>query len=415
MQQPLDHHAAINIFDARIHLPHHCFEPTGDLLGLFLRDALREGARGHVVLKHTVAGPEDGALIVSHDIDAPEAHNAGAWGEPGAVQMARVEQRYGVQGTYYATTDYVARYYNESTMRALCELGQCPLAAHSVHHNDDFATQPKGTCTETRATYPNGQRTLCGELRVSRELLEAATGQPVTAWRSPYLHVHPEQYATLDALGFTSDSSYAVGDLKFNLPVSAERMEVLQQAFHHKPLLSLSITIEDGIGAILPNGQETRDELQLGNLSKFMTLWHYALLRNADNGALTHLLVHPSGGRTLGARNLPSKVRAVDQFLGLAAARGIKTVSVPRLVTDWRAREATDVDARYDNGLYRGALRTGRFAVRGLTLEFGDAVARFDCASCGPATVTGKRVVIAGPLSADTRFAFTANARTSFP
>ena len=43
------------------------------------------------------------------------------------------------------------------------------------------------------------------------------------AWRSPYLAVNPGQYDALAAAGVSYDSSYAVGDLKSNLPVSLAR------------------------------------------------------------------------------------------------------------------------------------------------------------------------------------------------
>jgi hypothetical protein len=54
-----------------------CFEPSGDLFGLFLREAFREGSLGHLVLKHTVPGLADSVLLVTHDVDAPEAQSSG--------------------------------------------------------------------------------------------------------------------------------------------------------------------------------------------------------------------------------------------------------------------------------------------------------------------------------------------------
>ncbi|HZU84086.1 MAG TPA: hypothetical protein VE987_14255, partial [Polyangiaceae bacterium] len=74
-----------------------CFEPSGDVLRLLLEGALREGAAGHVVLKHTAPADAPSVLVVTHDLDAPDAFNEGPWGPPGALQMARAERARGVR------------------------------------------------------------------------------------------------------------------------------------------------------------------------------------------------------------------------------------------------------------------------------------------------------------------------------
>src|ERR1019366_7327652 len=102
-----------------------CFEPAGDLLRLVLEGMFRESAAGPVVLKHTVPGEASSMLIVTHDIDAPDADNEGPWGPPGALQVAALELARGVRATFNVTTDYVSGYYNEATMRQLCALGLC--------------------------------------------------------------------------------------------------------------------------------------------------------------------------------------------------------------------------------------------------------------------------------------------------
>jgi peptidoglycan/xylan/chitin deacetylase (PgdA/CDA1 family) len=376
-----------------------CFEPSGDLFGLFLREAFREGSLGHLVLKHTVPGLADSVLLVTHDVDAPEAQNAGYWGKAGALQMAEVERAHGVRGTFFITTDYVSGYYNEGMVRELCADGMCPVGAHSVRHGGDLITLPEGTCNETFASYPpTHPSTLCGEVRVSQELLERATGSPVRSWRSPYLDLNPALYDVLAQQGFLADSSLAVGDLKVNLPVSAARWGLLQDRFHHQPLHTFPIALEDGIGARLSTGEDTREELQNGNFQLFMSLWKYTLLRNAANQAFTTLLVHPSGGLALGAQNLPAKVRALDAILTAARERGLQVEAIDRIAEFWRGREGVDVDARYRDRAYEGQIRTGALPVAGLTLEFGDVIAGFRCERCGAATVSGKRVVLAATL-----------------
>src|SRR5207248_2414343 len=97
------------------------------------------------------------------------------------------------RGTYYVTTNYIDGYWSPETVRYLCALGMCPASAHSVTHRGLTASVPVGTCTETRATYSPvmmAQTTLCGEVRVSEELLLGVAGTSPRAWRSPYLTVH---------------------------------------------------------------------------------------------------------------------------------------------------------------------------------------------------------------------------------
>src|SRR4029077_11432822 len=155
-----------------------CFEPEGGILRLVLEGMCRESASGHVVLKHTAPGEASSVLLATHDLAAPDADNDGPWGPPGALQAAALEMARGVRATFTVTTDYVNGYFNEKTIRKLCELGLCPLGAHSVTHVEAFDKLPPGTCAETRATYTGALKTLCGEIRVSRDLVGQIIGRP---------------------------------------------------------------------------------------------------------------------------------------------------------------------------------------------------------------------------------------------
>ncbi len=388
-----------------------CFEPAGDLLGLMLRDALREGSAGHVVLKHTVPGLEDTALLLSHDIDAPDSHNAGIWGEAGALQMARVEQGFGARGTYFITTDYAAGYFNPDTLRALCQLGMCPLGAHSVYHDPTFGQLSRGTCEETPATYdPRVAMSVCGEVRVSQTLVEQSSAQSSTVWRSPFLAVPPDLFSVLGAQGFVGDSSYAIGDFKMNLPISLTKAAFNQHVFQHQPLHTLPIVLEDGLGGIDEFGQETREELQEKNFPLFMTQWQYAMLRNADNHAVTMVLIHPSYGQGVGPENLPFKMRAAENLLTAATRRGAVLESFASMMQFWRARERTTLEVTYSPVAgYTGLLETGDLAAPKLALEFGDNIQSFDCAECGSFVIRGNRVLLTGPLPAGKQMPFSAH------
>jgi peptidoglycan/xylan/chitin deacetylase (PgdA/CDA1 family) len=387
-----------------------CFEPSGDVMRLFLEGALREGAAGHVVLKHTAPGEASSVLVVTHDVDAPDAFNQGPWGLPGALQVARIEHERGVRGTFNITTDYVAGYYNERTVHALCDLGMCPLGAHSVTHPEDFAKLPSGTCTETRATY-GSQKTLCGEIRVSREVVAQAVGRPPRVWRSPYLVLPPMLFELLAKNGFAFDSGFGVGDLPYNLPLDLATVGFHQNRFRRSPLIEFPVACEDGLDE-LRNGEHHRVELQDRNRARFATLWQYVLLRNAQNRSLTTLLVHPSRGRDLPPENLATKVDALRAFLDFAAAAGVMARPLDEMGDFWRARLDAALDATYDTATgYSGTLTVGRTSAAGLTLEFGDVIYDFSCAACGKFRVHGKRVVLSEALAAGTTATFVARAK----
>ncbi|MBV9948795.1 MAG: polysaccharide deacetylase family protein [Myxococcales bacterium] len=389
-----------------------CFEPSGDVLRLFLEGALREGARGHVALKHTAPGEASSVLIVTHDVDAPDAMNDGPWGPPGALQVARLERAHGVRATFNVTTDYVAGYYNERTVRELCDLGGCPLGAHSVTHPDTFAKLPEGTCAETRATYGE-PRTLCGEIRVSRELVGQVTGRPPRVWRSPYLALPTNLFSVLAKSGFDYDSGFGIGDLPYNLPVDLASVGFHQNRFRRSPLIEFPVACEDGQD-VVQNGAHRRVEVQAGNRGWFTAAWRHVLLRNARNRSMTTVLLHPSRGRDLPPENVRVKVEALGTLLDDAAAAGADVLARPlEEVGDfWRARLDATLEAEYDaaDG-YTGSLTIGKTSAPGLTLEFGDVVHEFICPSCGEFRVHGKRVVLTAALTPGSKATFQAKVR----
>jgi hypothetical protein len=388
-----------------------CYEPSGDTLGLFLRDALRESAHGHVVLKHTVPGREDSVLLLSHDVDAPDAHNAGPWGQAGAVQMASLERGHAARGTFLVTTDYVVGYWNPDMARQLCDFGMCTLGAHSVRHALDVGMIPFGTGNETQATYDAlGAETISGEVRVSVQLLADTTSMRPRSWRSPYLAVNPRLFDALSAANIIADSSYAVGDIKTNVPFSVGSAGFNQDVFHHQTIYEFPISCEDGLGSVDPNGVDQRTELQEGNVRQFLSLWSYDLWRNAQNGAITVALIHPSYGVGVGPENLRIKLLAADRLLRSAEAAGARTdLTMEQLADFYRGRDATVVDASYDTSIgYRGTLHFGAVSVQNLTLEFGDVIHAFSCAACGPFEIAGNRVVLTSARGPNATATFTA-------
>jgi hypothetical protein len=386
-----------------------CFDPGTDIFAMLVKGALRESCRGHTVVKHTVPGVESAVLALTHDVDAPDSHNPGKWGEPGAVQMARVEKSHGVKGTNFITTDFVAGYYNPDMVKGLCDLGICPEGGHSVQHLD-MTSFVKGTCDETFASYDRAHPSACAEVRVSLELLRRVVPAktPLIAWRQPFLNMPHDLYEVLYSQGILYDTSAGLGDVRTNFPVSLAHAPTRMDYFRALPMFVFGINIEDGIGSYNEKGEEQRIELQASNLPQFISMWSYIMLQNQANNAWNVLLVHPSYGRGVGPENLPIKMEAVGKVIEFAAAHQIRIEGLTSLGNFWRAREATSLTVSSGSAGYSGTLQTGAETAPGVSLEFGDELASFSCPGGGPTLVKGRRVVFQQALPAKTKLSFTA-------
>jgi hypothetical protein len=385
-----------------------CYEPGRDLMVTLLRAVAREAGAGHTVVKHTAPGIEDGVAIISHDVDAPDSHNNGpAWGEAGAIQMARMEKGRGVKGTYFMTTDYAIGYYNPETIAGMCAFGMCPDGGHSIQHLD-LSTLPLGDCKVTKSGYNTKKPTICGELGVNFDMLAAILpkDQPVRAWRSPFLSIHPNLYETLANRGVVYDSSWAVGELRSNYPVSVARSPYLQEFFKGQPQYTMAIVQEDGMAM---GDDATRSELQRKYQPMFLARWKYAMLQNKMNGAWSMLLVHPSYGRGVGPENMKVKINSVASFIDSAKANSIRIERISDAGDFWRGRDEIRLSAAWDPATgYAGTIQVGAHAAPRFSLEFTDRIGTFTCVGAGLVKVDGRRVVFQDPLPANAKFAFTA-------
>jgi len=373
-----------------------CFDPGRDVLTGLLRGMFRQAAGGHAVLKHSVPGPEDGVLIPSHDIDAPDAFNDGAWGAPGALRMAKMEKNEGVKGTYFITTDYVTGYYDPELLLDLCDLGMCPQGGHSIQHLY-WGEFPKGTCEETLVNYKPAWPTICGEVRVNLELMRKTLpkGTRLDSFRSPYLEVNPHMYDVLAAHGVRYDSSLGNGDMRTNYPVHLSNFPWLQEElFHHHDMLEFPVTLEDGMGWY-QGGVEKRLELTKRSWPFFRGLWMRAMLENAANGATTVLLVHPSFGvgNDSDRDNAVNKINAVEWAIRFAKQHGVLVTTMAEMGDFWMGRRDTRIAATWDASKgYTGKLTVGKHAAPKLTLDFSDHIDSFSCAGAGDVNIVGGRV-----------------------
>ncbi len=389
-----------------------CFDPGFDVLAMLLRGVYREATGGHSAVKHTVPGVQSSVLMLTHDVDAPDADNDGEWGAAGAAQMAAMEKSLGVKGSYMVTTDYVTGYFTPTIVTRLCSLGMCPQGGHSVQHFS-FNPMPLGDCTVSKANYDPKHPTVCGEVVVNLKWLNALLPDtPIRAWRTPYLSQNPHLFDVLSAQGIVYDSSFATGDLRTGFPVSMARYPYLQDLFHGNPIVTFPIQDEDGQGGFNADGSTSRKELQTTTWPLFRGNWVYALLRNLGNNAWNVMLVHPSYGLGVGPANLKVKIAAVKEFVKIAQKQDVLIEQMDALGDFWRGRDGVKLTARVDPSAgYTGTLEVGKAEAPHFSLEFGDNITKFDCEGAGPTTIRGGRVVFTNPLPAGKTFAFTAQVK----
>jgi hypothetical protein len=252
---------------------------------------------------------------------------------------------------------------------------------------------------------------LCGEIKISRDLVADATGRAPRVWRSPYLDLNPLLFPELEKQGFSYDSSFGVGDLPQNLPVDVANVGILQHRFRHAALLEFPIVSEDGLDHA-EGGRTHREELKAENRARFSSLWRLALLGNMHNRSFTTVLLHPSRGLYAPIENVAVKMEALTVLLDDAASLDVMVRTMEEMGDFWRARLDTALDATFDTASgYTGTLTIGRTTAPGITLEFGDVIKSFSCAACGEVNVRGKRVVLPNALPVGTQATFVARVR----
>jgi peptidoglycan/xylan/chitin deacetylase (PgdA/CDA1 family) len=380
-------HDLLGFPDQRCYI--NCFDPGRDVGMLLLAGLYRASASGHEAVLHTVPGPEHAAILLSHDIDAPDAFLTGDHGGPGAKRMAEMEQKEGVQGTFFITSDYVKGYWRPGLLAELMAAKVGAIGGHSVQHMlwGDFAA---GDCDSTQATYTPSQPTACGEIAVNRALVAPLlTGSyEFRSWRTPYLDQNPEQFKLLVQLGILEDSSVSGADLRTSLPVWVPHYPYHHDWLNHQPIMELPVTIEDGLGWANPDGTYGRLELNPNTWQMFQHRWHEVLLEQSRNGSWATVLVHPSKGVSSGPENVEWKIGAVRWLIQEAKRLGLHFGTAPEAGDFWRARAHASLTTRWLGDGYEVQLGISESTAPVLTLRFGDKIA-----SVTAVTATGSPVV----------------------
>jgi len=284
--------------------PSNFFEPSGDVFRLILR-GLYEDAVHPFLLVHTIPEGKQTALCLSHDVDARESF-------PNSLDYARMEKSLGVRSTFYVTTKYfqdatdIGYYTPErvASIRQVKEMG-FEIGSHSVSHARLFASFPVGAPLVSQANYRTDQPTVFGETKVSKELLDRDLHQDTILFRAGELEFPRDLLDVLERVGYRYDSSISAQDALTNFPYFGFRHRVLGS--EHSAIVQIPVALDDSQGYLTAQSRE-----------KLLHTWIEVIRANAENGALTCLLLHPTDVtyKLETERRLIEEIRGEESWIG---------------------------------------------------------------------------------------------------
>jgi peptidoglycan/xylan/chitin deacetylase (PgdA/CDA1 family) len=262
------------------------FEPSGDVFRLLLR-ALYEENVHPFLLVHTVPEGKETGLCLSHDVDARESF-------ANSLVFAKMEAALGVRSTFFVTTKYFLDdtdigYYTPDRVkwiRQVKDLG-FEVASHSVSHSLRFEQFPVGQADVNPTSYDPSHPTLFGEVSVSKQLLDRDLQQQTTGFRSGYLIYPSNLLGVLEASGYAFDSSVSAQWVLTNYPYLGFRRRSLDS--EHSRIVVVPVTLDDSRGELA-----TREFLTAGTQQEALRIWTDVIKANAENNAITCLLIHPT-------------------------------------------------------------------------------------------------------------------------
>ena len=325
------------------------FAPSGDVLRMLLR-AIYEANVHPFLLIHPVPDGREGALLLSHDIDARESFR-------NSVAFAALEQRYGVTSTFFATTKYFTDetdtgYYtpeNSAFLREVRARG-FDVGSHTVSHLKTFERFPLGDPAVRFATYrPTVAPSVFGEVQVSKELLDRdVPGQHTITFRAGELSHPIRLIEALETAGYLVDSTRAAGNTLTNCAYRPLREAHLGAQV--SSMIEIPVTLDDSMGYLTP-----------ATVDKAVAQWTSIVAANAENNNITCLLVHPT--------DTTYKLAAEERLLQAYRQKPVWIGSVTRFGLFARARAAVRVTPfAYDDHIEIRLNRPRAELPQGLTL-----------------------------------------------
>ena len=296
------------------------FEPGADVWLLILR-AWYENYGEDWVRLATIPGGQRSALLLSHDVDWENSFAP-------CLDFARIERANQASSTLFIQTKYVddansQRFFFEPNLETLRQLksGGSTIGSHSIIHSRGFNKFALGSGHEAYPSYqPRGLgfdtasgATVFGEVRVSKELLDGEIpGQDTIFFRAGHLRVPQSLPEALERSGYQFDSSFTADDVLSNFPFALPRNFGFEE---DSKIYEFPVTIEDE---------------ESPSFAKRVPQALEVILANAENGAVSVVLIHSNESHEKGA--------AEQHLLRQLPADIIKTDMVT-FATFWRARD----------------------------------------------------------------------------
>lgn len=355
------------------------FEPAGDVWMLLLR-AWYESLEPGAVRLGTIPRGLRSVVLFTHDVDWENSF-------PPMIDYARAETAHSVRSLFFVQMKYVndangKGYLSPGNLDVLRRIHRegFPMGTHSIIHSRAFNYFELGTGTETYGSYkPRGTgpntatgATVFGEVRVSRELLDGnVPGQHTVFFRAGHLRVPKTLPEALARCGYEFDSSFTAPDVLTNFPYALTLgLDFEQEA----GLYEFPVTIEDEEEPALRERVDSAIDV---------------FRANADNGAVSVVLIHPT--------DAGMKLEAEQAMLERLPA-GVEAMDPLEFARFWRARDRLDWNVAPGAKPRTIVLRAGsREPVRGITFEFGGEIA---AVSAGANLLDDRHRIVLAPLEA---------------
>lgn len=314
------------------------FEIGSDFYALWIRGIYEKTAK-FTVNKHTSVNNSHSTLVITHDVDATSAI------ADIMTDFSSYEYENKIKATYFITTHYnhdsVAKdFWNgyENQVLSVRSKGH-EIASHSVSHVPDFDNSTivqLGDCQAIHQAdyhpFYNGQFssnvTVCGEVKVSKQLLEGVIQSPIRSFRAGYLAYNKNLLEGLEFSNYTFNSSNSANNVLTSFPYFGRLSMSMNSS--KSSVLEIPNTISDVF---------MEDRISETNYPQKVAIWRNVQHKNNLNYAPSILLIHP---------NRPWKIIAEQNFIADLAP---KTTIIPfeEYGNYWKDRSALDYDYSYDS------------------------------------------------------------------
>lgn len=269
------------------------FEPGSDVFYLFLRGIYKEHSY-FSVYKHTSVQNSNSILVITHDVDATSAI------KDIMTDFSSYEYNNNIRATYFITTHYmhdsVAKDFWNGYLDEIISVKNRghELASHSVSHVPDFdnsSVVKMGSCSgEDENSYrpffdgtKSNSVTVCGEVEVSKKLLDDNVGSNIKSFRAGYLAYNKYILEALEQTGYKFNSSHSANNVLTAFPFQGHLDLSINSRLSH--IYEIPNTISDVFVA---------DRITETNYNEKVDIWIDVQRRYAHNYAPSVLLIHPN-------------------------------------------------------------------------------------------------------------------------